>query len=242
MPYRNVQQHRKSDANPTSTKSKALYPQLKSWGFTALFGKMHAMTKREIAALACRILAIVALFSVLQSGSYWLASVSQIINVSAASLGNQIGQIRVLVWLQASPIVLQAFLAFLLWTQSGYISAKMVGEDDRNLVSVSFDERFERLTFSVLGAYALIYALPDFIKTLISVWSMNNQSAIMRRDWSQVLPGAASSVAMLLVGLGLLLGAGGISALLAKIRRAGRDAQSPYQENQSDDVSLRPEN
>ena len=198
------------------------------------------MTKREIAVLACRVLSIVAIFSVLQTGSYWLASVSQIMSASSASFGSALDQIRVIIWLQASPIVLQGVIAFLLWTQAPYISAKMVGEDDENLVPVEFDERFQRLAFSVVGAYSLTYSLPQFVLSLIAIYRTANLSPMMQRDWSQITLNCAGAALTVALGLWLLCGSSALIGWLKNIRHIGRDSQL-RQESSDAEIPFRPE-
>ena len=116
----------------------------------------------------------------------------------------------------------------------------MIGEDDENMRPVSFDERFQRLAFSVVGAYSLTYSLPQFLSTLIAVMRTANLPPMMNRDWFQVTLNCAGAALTVALGLWLLCGSSALIGWLRNMRHIGRDPQLS-QENQTGEVPVRPE-
>ena len=205
------------------------------------------MTKREIAVLACRIVALVALINVIQASAFLLPLLYEAFNPEkfAAGMGSPIGYFplpTLLALVYLSPVVLLLLLAGFLWMQADYVAAKLVGDSDENVVTTGVNESAQALAFSILGAYVLTLALPRLSQLLVNAWNVGSQNATLHRDWTGFAPNLVFAATEIVLGLYLLLGARGLVTLLSDIRNVGRDRRSQSEENPSDDVSIWPEN
>ena len=205
------------------------------------------MTKREIAVLACRILALVAALYLLQASSSLLNLLSvvigPIVNPSLPSPSPSLTTPSLLsIILALSPLALLLIFALFLWTQADFLSAKMVGEDDENRVTLPTDQNAQALAFSVVGAYLMTQALPQAARMMTKFLVVSNAAPLVHRDWTGLeAPDFTFVAAQLALGFWLIFGARGFIALLHHLRRVGRDAPQS-QEQGSAGVSTRPEN
>ncbi len=141
-----------------------------------------------------------------------------------------------LLLLQFSPLALLFVFALFLWAQADFISAKMVGEQDKSMVPVAVNADTQRLAFSVLGCYLLTQALPQIAQGIATFLTANDPDF----DWTKSgAPDVTFTIVQLSLGLWLLFGARGIVGLLANIRHIGREPQS--QETDAEEIPLRPE-
>lgn len=209
------------------------------------------MTKREIAALACRILSIVAIILALQSYVYIAASFFQALRELSSGMVVEF-QVKpeplLDATLQILPIALLLLLALLLWKRAEWVGAKMLGETDakwNDAVSMPMEihPQMQSLAFSCVGLWIVVQTLSRAAPLLTVAVLTFDQSPDPLRDWLQagVFDALAWPVQMAL-GLWLFFGARSFVGTISYIKRAGRDPESLRQESDDDSVSVRPEN
>lgn len=185
------------------------------------------MNLRSVAVLACQILAIVTSIRAVETGSYALNYLSSAMRNSifpnGATMSPPPFSISIFI-LQFSPLALLLMFALFLWTQADFISAKMVGEQDKSMVPVSVSTDVQKVAFSVLGAYVLVSALPKLLQLLLDVWFMDSQTPKTSQYWSALAASDLSfAFVQVVLGLYLLFGARGLITLLANLRNIRRD-------------------
>lgn len=202
------------------------------------------MHLRSVAVLACRVLAIVALISVIQASAFLLPLLHEAFNPTNSGMESPIGYFPIEPWLALIylvPLALLLALAGFLWVRADFIAAKMIGERDEEIAPVSANKEAQQLAFSVLGAYVLTLALPRLTQLLVHAWNISSQDAIFQRDWTGFAPNLVYTFAEIAMGLYLLFGAHGLATLLADVRNIGRD-KPLRQEIDGEEISVRPEN
>ncbi len=203
------------------------------------------MTKREIAVLACRTLAIVALINVIQSSSRLLVLLFEAFNPDKFGPPNPlIGPVplsAMLALLYVSPLALLLIFAGFLWAQADFVATKIVGERDANMTPIQINHDAQTLAFTILGVYVLTIALPRLSQLLVHAWNVGSQDATLRQDWTGFAPNLIYASVELALGLWLIFGARGLVSLLKNVRDVGKDAD-PRGETPGEPVSLRPEN
>ncbi len=202
------------------------------------------MNLRSVAALACRILSIVALISVIQASAFLLPSFYEAFNPDQfPRMESPIGFVPLSLWvalIYLSPIALLLIFAGFLWMEADFVAAKMVGERNEKVVPISTNQEIQQLAFSVLGAYVLTLALPRLTQLLVRAWNIKSQDAIFQRDWTGFAPNLVYTFVEIALGLYLLFGARGLAALLADVRNLGRNMPL-RQEIDDTEISVRPE-
>ena len=207
------------------------------------------MNLRSVAVLACRVLAIVALISVIQASAFLLPRVYDAFHPSASGMESPIGDFPLSPWLTlvyVSPVALLLLFAGFLWTQAEFVAAKMMGERNEKLSLANVDldaptRNAQSVAFSILGAYVLTIALPRLAQLLVHAWNVSSQDATLRQDWTGFAPNLVFAAVEIALALWLLFGARGLVTLLADVRHLGRDVESLPAENNDKSVSFRPE-
>lgn len=144
------------------------------------------MNLRPVAVLACRILAIVALISVIQASAFLLPLFYEAFNPEkfAVGSGSPIGYFPLSLLMAlvfVSPVALLFIFAGFLWMQADFVATKMVGAHDESIASISVDQNAQRLAFPILGAYVLTLALPRLAQLLVHAWNVGSQNATLRQ-------------------------------------------------------------
>ncbi len=162
----------------------------------------QGMTKRELAALVIRILAI------------WMAF------DSVLGLLRVFGRYYESGWGQAQPtlfwMILHTGLCILLWKKSHFFSEKAVITDGP--ISVSGGSSLEHLmaiAMCVMGVYWIVYSISS--ATWFCYELLSNSSHSYADPWI----GITWSAVMLITGIGLLIGSGRIAKAIHWLRTAG---------------------
>ena len=182
------------------------------------------MTKRDVAILACRILAICAWLDAVAYVPAFFELADPIFNEDATwSMLDVFMQLNL-----ALPLVLFSIAGAFLWKWSGLIAAWMVGHDlqDHQFEPESNPQRLEArdlhvIAFSTLGLYVLIDLIPTityYANTYVYARPVVGDN---RSFQSWLLSTAIEIGARLFLGIWLLFGARGFVALLRKLRTAG---------------------
>lgn len=199
------------------------------------------MNLRSLAVTACRVLAIVASINMIQAGAFLLPLFHEAFNPTNSGMESPIGYFSIEPWLALiylSPLALLLILAGFLWVRADFIAAKIVGGRDEKMAPVSANQDAQQLAFSVLGAYVLTVALPRLSQLLVRAWNVSSQDAIFQRDWTGFAPNLVYTFVEIAMGLYLLFGARGLTALLADVRNLGRD-KPLHQEIDDGEISIR---
>ncbi len=177
------------------------------------------MSKREIAALACRILALYAFIQALASIGFvpWMI-------VRASETAGLLKSV-LYVLMGVLPFTLCTGAGIVLWVQAQRIGGRMLsGLDDpeAEMKVVPFD--LQVIAFSVVGLALLVQTVPRLVSTFWMLlyarakWPPELQEIYrVRVDWKN----AITMVVRLGLGLWLLLGARGLVGFLRKVRTAG---------------------
>ena len=202
------------------------------------------MTKREIAALSCRVLAIVALISALQAYVYIAGEFFRTLRdfTEIAFTEFRIEPEPILnATLQALPVALLLALALLLWKRAEFIGARMLGERNSErsseaIVPLEINPQMQSLAFSCVGLWILVQALARAapVTTLFALAVASKPHPLI--EWLNL--GLFEILALpVQIGLGLwlFLGARSFVGSLNYLRRVGRDV-----EPQNEDVDFEP--
>lgn len=106
--------------------------------------------------------------------------------------------------------VLLAIIA-LLWFFAARVGRGIVPKSDATAATPVTMERLEVLGFALVGAWAVVYTLPDFLQYGFYVYSLDAAS-------TKTKIGMYGSMAQCLLGLGLMVGAAPLARCLQKLR------------------------
>ncbi len=196
------------------------------------------MTKREIAALACRVLALLGFINSFHLAGRALGLLAEFLQgVSALNFPPQSPWVLVA---GASPwATLLTFSAFL-WTRADSIAAQMAPLDEAEVV-LDFNFSAQRFAVWLLGVYVLLDGLPRAAQVASRFFGYSWRQSIDNRDWSVSGPDFLGVGVEVALGLWLVFGSASFVKLFGYLRRGGRDIESLNEENQIGDVPLRPE-
>jgi hypothetical protein len=171
------------------------------------------MTKREIAALACRLLAIYALI-----GAFDLMAAFAALVVSESMSPGFVGAPVPNALVTLIPAEIRLLVAGALWFFADGLAASMADAPDHpkaHIVSADF----RSVAFSVLGAFFLVGATANLAAMAIQVILPISVGS------SQFFPAELMrNLVTFALGLWLLLGARGIVRGVASLRNVGRDS------------------
>ena len=167
------------------------------------------MTKREIAALAVKCLAIYAI----------VLAISQLSFVVSFTQGEWgLGRAFTLI-IAFLPFVLLAMYGLILWLDADRLASRMAADDDgRTLATRASGAEIHAIAFSVVGLLVLTRAVPRLCMILISLVARGAETSwaasMTTHMWTQIGQFAVE----LALGLWLLFGAQGLVRLVRKIR------------------------
>ncbi len=183
------------------------------------------MTKREIASLACKILAVYALLQLPQyvQGIYFLLS-----GIFAGELwGEDIHRIQSLFWDLSTvfvPTVLYLVAGILLWRRSNALASRMVSDDQppEGQPTIS-GQAVSAIAFSVVGLVVLVHAIPRIASILSYLISHKTMPEFEGRWTANVIAELTALGVQVILGAVLLMTSRGLSRLVMKIRTAGQN-------------------
>ncbi|MCC7204591.1 MAG: hypothetical protein IT441_05895 [Phycisphaeraceae bacterium] len=179
------------------------------------------MNKRDIAFLACRLLALYTWIHVVFRVDYLAGGVFGLFETKEVSLSLTL---RILYFLSASlPLILFAALGALLWFRAARLADRMVRGTDSEATPLPADRHtVQAIAFSAIGLFVLLQVIPTFATQMMTAAVAQDLSRTRYEllDWRWKTAVAATLVQIAL-GLWLLLGARGIVTTLGKLRHAG---------------------
>lgn len=185
------------------------------------------MTKREIASLACKILAVYALLQLPQyvQGIYFLLS-----GIFAGELwGDNIHRIQSLFWSLSTvfvPMLLYLVVGILLWRRSDALASRMVSDEQTGQDQCRLPGReFMAIAFSIVGLVVLVHAMPriaHLLARLVYRPTLDFPGLGGGREWDVgTIAQLAAMTVQVILGAVLLVGGRALSQLVMKIRTAG---------------------
>lgn len=178
------------------------------------------MTKRELAALACKVLGLYAFISALN----WLP-VALMPILTGGAMGAQAARHWMLI-VNALPGVLLINAALILWFGADALACWMVKEPDAPLPLVTVGTEAQVIAFSCLGLGSLLQAVPH-IGQIITKLYISQQDALIQPDFKgMAAPDIIALLLQTLIGLWLLFGAAGLARLIGSFRHIGEDKPS----------------
>lgn len=176
------------------------------------------MTQRQIAALACKILALMALVSAFKS----LPLLFSPALTPTTGLGDSA---RLASYVNTLPVYLDLGAATFLWLYASKLAEHMVEDGEATVAPLAVGPELQRVAFSLLGLWTLLEAIPHLGRMLASTVLVNQQSELLQREMKGIaFPDFVGVFLEIALGLWLLLGAAGLVRLL---RNVGRDEPTP---------------
>ncbi len=182
------------------------------------------MTKRDVATIGCRLLAIYCLISALGlSGGFYQASV-----FIATTLGVTIVNSGAHSWFIAlaafGPCVLQLVFGVFLWMFSDGVGAIVAGEERGARAVAAWDKHdFKSVVLFVMGLYFLVASLPgvaQFVANAYQFFLTPNSGPLVAGGMGFMWPSLARVIVEMLCGMVLLISAHFMS------RRGAADEES----------------
>ena len=180
------------------------------------------MTKREIASLACKILAVYALLQLPQyvQGIYFLLS-----GIFTGELwGEDIHRTQSLFWNLSTvfvPTVLYLVAGILLWRSSDALAGRMVSDDQPpEGQSTISGQAVSVIAFSIVGLVVLVHAIPR-ITSVLSYLAFQPTMEFESRWTANVISELIALGVQVILGAVLLVGGRALSQLVMRIRTAG---------------------
>jgi hypothetical protein len=185
------------------------------------------MTQREIARLACKVLAIWALFDALKAASM-LGRLADSVVTSVRDGWNAqraIFDMAFVIW----PIA-QVIAAVWLWRRAGVVAAWMTGHDlqdepdepDVSPRKANLDE-VQSVVLSSLGVWMLLQTIPNAVHVIavfLLAWSTSTKTTIDYAS-SWVSTNVWVWTAQFVLGIWMIFGASGIVRMLKRFRYVG---------------------
>lgn len=120
----------------------------------------------------------------------------------------------------AATLTLPIVLGLLLWFFPATVTNKIVSGEKLSGARFGVSE-FERVALTVLGVWLVAYGVTDLIYDLVTLYLVQKQYPDMPQYPPRTYAGVAASTAKILIGVGLALGAKGISRLVNRMRGDG---------------------
>lgn len=177
------------------------------------------MTKREIASLACKILAVYALLQIPQylQGLYFFLSRFFIEELRDDN-------IHTFLWnLSATfvPVLLYLVAGILLWRRSNALASRMVSDEQTEGDQCRLPGReFMAIAFSVVGLVVLIHAIPR-IAHILSYLAFQPLPDFESRWTASIIAELTALGVQVILGAVLFMGGRALSQLVMRIRTAG---------------------
>lgn len=180
------------------------------------------MSKKEIANLACKLLAIYTIVNGLTGGLSGLASVAAILANSQGRNGPSPTEV---ILMSFGPYLMFIVIGIFLWSFSHRIS-DFIGNEKHSAKVGSSNKKavkeVEAIAFSVLGLFFVGSALPKAVSPIISLLTLNSFTAPGLNP--QILPTIGKLLEVIVhlaFGMWLLLGTHGLVNAMKKLRKAG---------------------
>jgi len=187
------------------------------------------MTKRELASLACKVLAI------------WILAkgVAHLGNIVAILVGMIEGTIGYGAWGSAGyiagftltmvtmllPGLVTVVFALIVWKKADSLAGRMVGPDDGQPVSYDVSgEGLLTIAIVAIGVALVVFAIPDIVGAAWAWFAWSDAS-----PWPRNPGPLFRASAKLIMGLWLIVGTRRIVRVLAKVRTIGLDKGSAEQ-------------
>lgn len=198
------------------------------------------MTRREIANLCCRVLAVYALLQGIARLPYALTLIWPFIQTTVSSTEAMISALMAV----GEPLLWLTSGAFL-WRWSGLVAAWMIGTDlhhDRNEPEPSPQPLTATIAhviaFSTVGLWVLVDALPrtfGFVMQVIPLRGAPAEARIGSSGW--VITTSIELLLRLAIGLYLLFGASGLVRMIRSVKNVGLlESERPEYTQHSDSV------
>jgi hypothetical protein len=192
------------------------------------------MNRREIAALACRILALWLFTQAATSLVTTIVEVVTLFNIwdDITRGANQSGISAPFgVLLGMSPTLVMIAIGVLLWKKADSVASRMVSDDPAPVTSAQATrEDLLGVAYSAMGMFILASSLPELGRTIAQLLAadgvgLQNQQLWQNGAWQGRFWGELTQIA---IGLWLLLGSRGIVRALRKLQRP--DVETPIPE------------
>jgi len=180
------------------------------------------MTKHEIAALLCKVLAIITLINAINLASTLYSLILEIIQNGGFSSyigGPSFTQTAVI--FQAFPVIFSIIAGLYLWFRADDMAALMVKESatDTESEPLVIGAEAQSLVFAGLGVYTLLHAIPQAAQSITTYIYLTASDAYTHSNTGQwSVPESVKTFVELGLGLWLLFGASGLVRLLAMMR------------------------
>jgi hypothetical protein len=191
------------------------------------------MTQREIARLACKVLAVWALFDALKAVSMLGRLADSVVSSVRDGWNAQraIFDMAFVIW----PIA-QVIAAVWLWRRAGVVAAWMTGHDlqdepdepDVSPHKANLDE-VQSVVLSTLGVWVLLQTIPHAIHVIIVfvlAWTTGTKTTIDYAS-SWVSTNVWVWTAQFVLGMWLIFGSRGIVRMLKRFRYVGLEPNEP---------------
>ena len=184
------------------------------------------MTKREIAALICKVLGIYVFIGALNSlPLLFLPALTSMANASsgATSIENTARWASVI---NALPVILNILAGLFLWLGADNLARRMAKDTD-TVAQPVIGQEAQIVAFSALGLFTLLQVIPRVGQIATNLYILSQQDAMIRREFKDLTaPNIVGVVIQLSLGLWLLFGASGLVKLLQSFRTVGMDKQN----------------
>ena len=190
------------------------------------------MSKKDVANLACKLLALYTIVNGLTGGLSGLATVSAILADNRGRIGPS--PLKV-VLMSCGPFLIYIFVGIGLWYLSDRISNFIANEihlGKNESLSKKTVEEVQTIAFSVLGLFFIGGALSKAVSPIISLLMVDSSNVPIINSQVQYanIGKLLEVVIQLAFGLWLLLGTQGLVYVLKRVRKAGvqqdRDSES----------------
>ncbi len=171
------------------------------------------MNKRDIASLACK---VIALFLFIQGISIMANLLSYYItvpNLRGMMDSEQVANMVI-------PYIFLLIFGGLLWTFSDKLALIMIKGDSDSSWSENFNIKaidVQRILFSILGLFFMGNSLPKIVSALINMYWMSDLPNVSK----SLMPNTIGEISQFLLGVGIFLGSQGLVGLLKAIRNLG---------------------
>jgi len=174
------------------------------------------MTKRELAALACKVLAL----WILAKGVQDIVYVLMILRDMVVDVGDYgIARTLLSIALFSLPGVVPIVFAVIVWKKADSLAGRMVEPDEGQPVSYEISGNgLLAIAIVAIGVALLVFAIPDLVGAAWTWFAWSEAS-----PWPRNPAPLLRAIAKMIVGLWLIVGTRRIVRVLAKVRTIGLD-------------------
>jgi hypothetical protein len=170
------------------------------------------MTKRVIAVLSLRIIALLSVLTAIGPGARVLPAM--LLNWP---FDTENGSLPLLMASIAAPIVLPLLFGGALWFGAGRLASLLCHEDRITGDAPSY-EMLQNLAFSIVGVFVLSSAIPSFAKLVYYYWQLSVPGGVQVGSDVEWKGAVIEVVTRLFIGIWLIFGTSGITNVLRKIQ------------------------